>query len=238
MRNQTTTHSPLARLEPSDRQLLNLAFDQNLNLTTLVAPNTDHPARANLLAFLEWFAQPHIAAAADHLAATLAHIDSLTESITRKTIRAGLENVFQSCISLTNVLPPSPQNAQANNRLNRESRLVAAALKRLSSNPTSRRKPKDNTLDTADDSSANTRNHPQIPQSAPAPIDSPHHTLSLTTLIPNPLLSSSRLASPLPTAQSESQSDLNNLTRRAPSANPSPASRLAAVSGTPLAARR
>lgn len=143
MSTQTNSTSPLQGLTPADRELLNLAIAHNLNLRSLIggpsshkdssAPTLalNHPARADLLSFAEWFAQPHISAAADFLVAALTHIDTLSQNLSFKTLRAGLETAFQSVLSFAATLPHSPENAIQGNRIYRESRLIASTIKRF-----------------------------------------------------------------------------------------------------------
>jgi hypothetical protein len=243
MSTQTQSTSPLHRLSPADRQLLNLAIAHNLNLPALTAKpdssqNTSsahalaltHPARADLISFAEWFAQPHISAAADFLVSALTHIDTLSQNLSFKALRAGLQDAFQSILSFAATLPHTAENAITGNRIYRESRLLASAIKRFTNptNPPATRRPRGSPPESSPDA-------PCDPDAARDLHLTPSKSLTAPTSPP---------ATP-PAPQSTPQTHIPPITpsldglalriSRIHPSQPAPATRLIAAAGTPPA---
>jgi len=245
MNTQTQPTSPLQFLSPADRQLLNLAIAHNLNPRALLsAPDSspatssthalalNHPARTDLLSFAEWFAQPHISAAADFLISTLTHIDTLSQNLSFKTLRAGLQDAFQSILAFAATIPHTAENAITGNRIYRESRLLAAAIKRFT-NPTnssatrrSRGSPPDSSSDAlGNPDTPQVLDHPFTLSQSPATPTSPPTTSPALQSAPQPHIS---LLTP-------SLDDLALRISRIHPSQPAPATRLIAAAGTPPA---
>jgi hypothetical protein len=213
MNTQTQPAYLLQLLSPADRQLLNLAIAHNLNPRALLsAPDPslitssphslalNHPARTDLLSFAEWFAQPHISAAADFLISTLTHIDTLSQNLSQnlsfKTLRAGLQDAFQSILAFAATIPHTAENAITGNRIYRESRLLAAAIKRFT-NPTnssatrrSRGSPPDSSSDAlGNPDTPQVLDHPFTLSQSPATPTSPPTTSPALQSAPQPHIS-------------------------------------------------
>ncbi|MBU6413509.1 MAG: hypothetical protein KGS45_08545 [Planctomycetes bacterium] len=127
--------TPLQNLTAADRELLDLAIERDLNLHSLINRTAPHPSRHSLVSLLEWFAQPHIKAAATFLVSSYAFVDDLAQDLIRKDLREGLKKVFAQTLTFNNLITPTPENADRAHRALRESRLVASTLKRLNTNP-------------------------------------------------------------------------------------------------------
>jgi hypothetical protein len=127
--------TPLQHLDPDDRAFLDLAINHNLNLPALLASDSSHPARHSISTLLAWFAQSHIKAAITFLVHSYTFVDALAQDLSRKTLRAGLEQVFTRTLNFGDVISPTAENADRGTRACRESRLVATAIKRLNTNP-------------------------------------------------------------------------------------------------------
>jgi hypothetical protein len=232
------SNNPLQLVSAADRDLLNLALSHNFDIYALVnkqqvnkervnIDSNSHPACHTLIDLLVWFAQPHIAAAASFLVASFTAVDDLSQALTLKRIREGLEKTFTRAIQFAELLPCTDENAPLGNRQQRETRLLASAIKRLNpSKPSSRAQsaaPPQSTSDTATDviTDAVSRSSSPSHHTQPAATSSPesHFNLSLASLrqtvtslhSPAP----ARPTSP-PPSRSFSPSSISSLTLSAP----------------------
>lgn len=181
------TSSPLDLLAPADRALLDLALNEDFKVRSLITTSSDaHPARRSLAQFLEWFTRPHIASAADFLIVALTHVDALSHSLTTAKLREGLEVTFTRAVDLSNQHPCTPNTAPLSNRLQRETRLLASAIKLLDPpSPASSRRKSASSFETTPNPTSD---------SAPSSSFSPHHTQPASTPSPASLVQHSLAA--------------------------------------------